>query len=962
MKEKYHLKRLIGGAAWLGLATVLFAQMSFGQGFISREYRPRWQQEYENFGGYDLRKSPTYLQQQYQTGSRTQTMGVLSRVTYDPFGNFLLPGGNVYNMSWDRSRIGTSYSFDGTYSNNVFNNLMISADEFSNWQTKFMIGNVTGNGQGLRVYFTPSTLKITNFNGIRWDLSSRKNNVSLIAENQNGPAATNLYGVHWQSILGDILKVGGTYVTRQRGTVPYAHTDIDNGSQGMRDEPRYMYLVLTDDSPEDFDTGARIYDVKVMVNGADVTGQVPMRVMKIPDIMSRKRYYGDGFKMENFQKQYIFEKTSGGSGFFPRRVEDNLATTESWFLNIMGATNPPSQMYNDIFAKSTDAGNYGQINLPDMSKIDDPSGRYWAADTSLGYQEANGTDVVIYEFLVPHGTRDLKFQVLAANDYNIDIIAALYRYTQGGEAAWESQPLTAAYKGLWSVFYDAKNATKANGNVKDGSNVKWVTVEYDRISGMNVYGLNMELNWRGLYIKGEFNEYNSLRSYPLNETLSGGAENQWRSRAWFLNLEKDFGGWSFGGELYNYPREYMRYLSPVEDNDDDDNYPETTYTGAGGGDPQVTPGMDIDWDRDMDNAQNGARFLEYYFDDVVFGDDFDHNGTIDARYNDSAPDYPYERNSMGQHFFVKMKPRERTLITAGYYDIKQESREGRNQTEYAKFEHFQPLGSLGEFSVQHRTELIKYNYFETNRAGAAGSYTLPVLVDNWNNTTLLHTRLKPIQNLNVINDVLARLNKGLGPEYTSAPFTINEHLMKQTPIKQNRRSTGLMFVHKADYMFTVADRQIIPDVYIGGYRIMKAKRIKEMTFQPMLKYENNFSTVYNVRLGKYYQHRTYRMYPIIRFDYQVAPNTKFRVGFQGIPGFEEIYRVGNVKTYYEYELDEYNRRQMVLAFENRTLYQGFNLVVLIGMRKDKRTYVERMGRQLPGFTEYFFTIQSEAQR
>jgi hypothetical protein len=130
----------------------------------------------------------------------------------------------------------------------------------------------------------------------------------------------------------------------------------------------------------------------------------------------------------------------------------------------------------------------------------------------------------------------------------------------------------------------------------------------------------------------------------------------------------------------------------------------------------------------------------------------------------------------------------------------------------------------------------------------------------------------------------------------------------------------------------------------------------------MIKYENDWSTVYNVRLGRYYQHHWFRLYPILRFDYRVAPHTRLRAGFQGFPGFEEIYRIADVKTYSEYALNEYNRRQMVLAFENRTLYQGFNLVVLIGMRKDKTTYPARYGRNLPGYTEYFFTIQSDAQK
>ena len=932
------LKRLLGSAVCFGTAALMFAQTSFAQGFISREYRPRWYQEYENFGGYDLRKNPEYISTSYPTSTgAVQTMGVLSRVTYDPFGNFLLPGGNIYNYRWDRSRVGTNYGFDGTYSANVFNNLMISADEFSNWQTRFMIANVSGDGTGMRAYFTPSTLKITNFGGVRWDLSSRKNNITLLVENRGGPTAQNLYGIHWQSILGDILKVGGTFVARQRGTLSYSHTDIDNGPTGMRSTPRYIYLVLSDDSPEDRDNGPRIYNIRVRVNGADITSQIPKRVFKITDLLNRRRYFNNAF-----QKQYIFG--ADASGFFPQMIESYIANTDSWFLSVMNT----SQRYNDIFSKTAATNNFGQINLADPNNPTDPTGRYFAADPSLGFQEATGTDVVIYEFLVPYETRDLKFDILAANDYNVDIIAALYRQTQSTEAKWEDQPLTAAWNDTWSVFYDAKNAVKATGNVKDYSNTKWVTVSYDRLAGMNVYGLDAQLNWRGLYVNAEINEYNSLWSYPLEEHLSGAAKNEITARAWFVNIEKDFGKWSFGGELYNYPNNYMRWWAPIDDNDDDDAY----GLGGNGTDPDGDqPGYDVDWDRQLDTAYSGTQFLTYYFDNVVFGDDFNHNGVIDARENDSAIDLPYERNSKGQHYFVKLKPQEKTLFTLGYYDITQGTLVGRNQTDYFKFQHFQSLQKLGEISLQHRSEFIRYNYL-----------LYPIASDSYGHKTLLHTRLKPVESLNVINDLLFGWSKSWGPIVRSRPNTIIEHQMKFYPVKENRQSLSFGFVHKADYTIQITDRRLIPDIYFRGYRIMKEKRIKEFKFQPMIKLENSYWTAFNVRLSRYYTHHTYNLYPIIRLDYRVAPNTMFRCGFQGFPGFNELYRVGNVKTYYEYALSEYDRKRMIFAFENRTLYSGFNLVVLMGIQKDKWIWKDPRGRKQPGSTQYFIRLQSESTR
>jgi len=937
MKRICHVKKLIGSAAFLGLTMMLFPQMSFGQGqgFVSREYRPRWFQEYENYGSYDLRKSPTYFDETYVTGRRadgssmTQTRQVMSRVSYDPFGNFLLPGGTIYNMQWDQSRLGTSSAFDGTYAPNVFNNLMISSDEFSNWQTRFMIGTT------IRAYFTPSTLKMTNFNGIRWDASTRKNSITLLAQPSSGVAAITTLGAHWQSILGDKLKVGGTFISRQRGTLAYNNADIDNGNAGMRDTPRYIYLVLSDGSPQDLDNGPRIYKIQTIINGADLTSQVPMRVFKIKDLLNSKRYYSGAF-----QQQYVFPRSGD---FIPYRPEDQAMNSDSWFL---GAMNSNTNAYSNLFSKTTDTNFYGILNLQDFSNPTDPSGRYFAADMSQGYQEATGDDVVIYEFMIPQEARDVKFKVLAANDYCIDLVAAMYRFTQVGEAKWEDQPLSPAYASKWSVLYDGRNVAKAKGNVKDYSNQEWITVAYNRWTGWNQYGLDAQFNWRGLKINGEINEYNALFSYPVNEHLSGGAHYKETARAWFVNLEQDLGSWGFGGELFNYPRNFQRYQTSIDDNDDNNN----TVGGT------EYPGLDTDWDMSVDTVfnDNTKPFLTYYYDNVVYGDDFNHNGTIDQRENDSASDLPYERDSKGNHLFVKVKPYG-SLVTFGRYDIQNTYRDGRNLTNYAKLEKFMNYSNFIEYGWQNRVERVLRDDFKSNRWGVSGTYTIPA--DYWKNTSFFTTHVYK-NDWNLINTFLFTYSKGYNP--TIAPFTLMDHQQVLNPVKPSRVSWSLGSTHKTDWTYKIADARLIPDIYIGGYRIIKEKRIKELKFQPMLKLTNSFATAYSLREDLFYTRQSYNLYPIIRVDYRVAPNTLFRCGFQGLPGFPELNRVVRENQYDDYSiLNEYNNQRLVVAFENRTLYQGFNLLVMMGVRKNKQTWLDSRGRKEPGQTEYFIQVQSE---
>ncbi|MFC1508759.1 hypothetical protein ACFL60_03615 [Candidatus Omnitrophota bacterium] len=912
MKKRDDMKIMVVRAAVFGIVLLSLVGTSFGQssepgyeyglGFISRENRPRWFQPHENFGNYDLRKYPDYYQES-ATGRQ-----YLSPVTYDQFGNFLLPGGDIYNMQWDQSRIGTSTATDAGYFNSVFNNLMISSDEFSNWQTKFMIGTT------MRAFFTPSTLKITRFNGVRWDASSRKNNVTLLAQ----PGTNPLFGVHWQSILGDILKIGGTYVSRQRGTISNSHQDID---LAIKTGPRYMYLVITDDSPEDTDNGPRVFDVRVKSDGDFV--EVPMRVAKIPDFLNQHRFYND-----DFQKQYIFQREAS-TPFIPANVENSLTSSisGSWFLSVIN-----SNTINDLLSKTSAINYFGYVNLPDPNDPD-PNSRLFTADTSKGFVEATGTDVIIYEIEVPYDSRDIMFDVLVANDYCIDIIAAMYRITQETNPDWDDVPFGPEWK-EWSVMYQEEHITKSPGNIKDQSNMGWVPVRYARQTGMNVYGLNMELSWRGLFVRAEINEYNELRSYPVPAKWTGGKNIKNTTRAWFINVEKDFGKWSVGGELFDYPFNYMRYWGTVDDNDDDDQY-------AGGSE---YPGYDVDFDRTIDTTWSGQPYLLYYFDNVSWGDDFNHNGIVDERENDSLPDFPYEADSYGNHFFLKWKPRgDLTKFTFGHYDVKQGTVDGRNLTQYVKMEHLQNIGSIGEIGVFHRLERVKDDYKARNWTLYNRAYK-----NSWYNVSMLHTRFTFIPEWNIINDVKYSVINRLG----ELDFwgTVDQR-RKKAP----RDICGYSATHKTDYTYRIADAVIIPEINWRGRRLIKEKRIKEFKLQPMFKFTYSQFTD-NLRSGYNNKGHSYNIYPIIRFDYRVAPNTLLRCGFQGFPFLPEMRRsTAN-------DLQDSNRRRMILAFENTSLYQGFNILVMMGVRRDKTSWVDSLGRIEPGTTEYFISIRSEASR
>ena len=110
------------------------------------------------------------------------------------------------------------------------------------------------------------------------------------------------------------------------------------------------------------------------------------------------------------------------------------------------------------------------------------------------------------------------------------------------------------------------------------------------------------------------------------------------------------------GEI-NYDSEREGIVELVEDNDDQDRFPDTVRFDWLQGDSQVFPGWDQnnDFVPDINQNDNFVRsnavpdyeepFLRFHSDrpEFLFGMDMNNNFWIDQYENDEEPDYPYRR-------------------------------------------------------------------------------------------------------------------------------------------------------------------------------------------------------------------------------------------------------------------------------------------------------------------------------
>ena len=320
-----------------------------------------------------------------------------------------------------------------------------------------------------------------------------------------------------------------------------------------------------------------------------------------------------------------------------------------------------------------------------------------------GFLAADGSEEIRlrYDFLDrsysgpdPTEIKRVTLELVVANDYLIEVGSDLQIDVFGRQI-----PLQIA---------------RASGNVKDSSNQRVLAFDYGLPTANQIAGFTLELtDLEGFNGNLEVNVNNRWRKYPNPNTKEHEADGE-KSIAWMANLSKNAYPYFVSAEAFSVSPEYatsfvvvnpngvidysneFKIYEFVDDNDDQDQFPDWRRMGSQSGDQGIFPGWDENNDfvsdfNQNDNEDSPSRipdyeepFLRFHTDrpEFLYGVDMNHNGWIDRFENDEEADLPYERDRRGYNIYAGTHLLPDVRLTLGQERIRQIADDRRNLATY----------------------------------------------------------------------------------------------------------------------------------------------------------------------------------------------------------------------------------------------------------------------------------------
>jgi len=893
---------------------------------------------------------------------------------YDEFGRYIMDGVRIFEWNEEKrssasTRADAAFSTlyktnpidEGEYFRQYLNNLVVVNETNKSYSSRIVVGNE------VRVKFSPLTLDMAAMNGVRWDTNFNNNDFTMVASRADLPLwfsrdyinekirerllPVYLTAGHFERQFG-ILNVAANYVNVYKSdssqSRSYSNTSIISdlrdsvtgtmprpiGEQYFPEKVKKLVVKIEDGSKFDSDNGPRIYDIYPIIEGQ------PRYDLLI------------GITRGNWQRDFTEVR---------KQVQ-----------------NPALDLYENVYMldprRIPQYFKFGQAQLssdptlPDgyimlRKSITDPVhelGYYTGSDQK--YFEVNGNDYLLFWFQIPTKSgkdnqgktvdvpiENVEFMAKVGNDYKISI-SETYEDNQAS-----------AYGNEMARYFSV--VKQAPGNIKDMSNLNWVSFQYGIQMADMIMGLRIQSEIKGFNLVAEYNKNFNFKQYP-HYLAQKYREN---AAAYYINVKKEFNKFTIGTEYFNIDPNYSTtfentdpnykpmqdipysswapefladtsgrgggesavpsvsssymnntmVIDTVDDNDDKDRYPDFHMFSSVRDRNGVFPGLDANGDGRPDTNRNenlvpdwAEPFLLYDSDpdEYDYGDDFNNNHVIDIREDDDKPDYPYNKDTRGYHWFGSYGSDQGLKLTAGYINYSQIAGGGENNVKYGKLDYtkFIPFFATVNFTTtfKHTDDTIQdnvfrfsrrltatlrdsllyqYNPFYLNQGIIADRYYDPLdYRDSYVSTSYFETKLFRIPNLTI----------GI-----KAKYDWNHQNSTATQSKNNVIDRS--HVLKADYRYYFHDLLIMPQV-----KYMSRKYTNGNGFEKTL-------------------HEEY-FYPILRVEYPLTLNTTFKAGAQGFPGLNST-----VRNLVNPELN-YDTRDYLFMVTNRSFYNGYDFSLNFG--------------------------------
>lgn len=563
-----------------------------------------------------------------------------------------------------------------------------------------------------------------------------------------------------------------------------------------------------------------------------------------------------------------------------------------------------------------------------------------------GYRTADGSEAILLryqldgaEYKAAFGPtasdiRKIDFRLLLSNDYRIDITSN-NQTNSLNQSVYLSQGIP-------------ERTVRAPGNVKDGSNQRFVLVEYGLPTANEIFGFTVEAtNVAGFDLQGEWDRNRQHKRYPsfAENDPTKHAHAIETADAWMLNLSKRPYPLFFYGEAYSmepnystasymalergdtgpvdYDSQTQAVYELVEDNDDQDREPDWQRRGIGAADRFVFPGWDENNDFVADLNQNHVElirpnlkpdweepFLRYNVDrpQYLFGVDMNNNGVVDRFENDDEPDYPYKRDRRGYNLNAGSFLGPYARITFGRQDEWQLADDRSNTSNYMMLTYQQDFARLGEMRVYNNFRRVKDDIKDDllvwriadGIAGEIKAREDPLPMRNaWANTVYLQFDFKRVANLSVVNKFKYEFFKQVDYDEWQAGGAV----LPTEDIREVASFLGL--ISKADYTYR-----------LGEVMIQPRWKSEFQRYVPSLKEDQYEVPSTELRESAFL---------VVR--YPLLPHTNLQAGSEYL--WTKQYRESAKST-----LEGSPRSELVGALQvtNRSAYQGYELYTQMGIR------------------------------